>query len=105
MPTTIGDLTGRIEDQVMEALRASQDTVVETVRNLAGTVERVLPEQARDGLATGLPMAADAADAAFGFAGRVLEAQHEFVNRVLAAAGLESPATPKAKPASKTAAA
>ena len=85
MPTTIAEFTSRIEDQVIDALKAGQETVVETVRNVAGTVERVLPPQAKDGLATTVPTVAEAADKAFGFAERVLGTQREFVTKVVTA--------------------
>lgn len=105
MPT-ITEITSRFEDQVIDALKAGQDAVVETVRNVAGTVERVLPPQAKDGLAITLPTAKEAADKAFGFAERVLGTQHEFVNKVITAwspTGTKAPSakatTAKAKPA------
>ena len=85
MPTTIAEFTSRFEDQVIDALKAGQDTVVDTVRTVAGTVERVLPSQAKDGLATTVPTVVEAADKAFGFAERVLGTQREFVSKVVTA--------------------
>jgi len=99
MPTAITEITGKVQDQVLEALKAGQDAVVDGVTTLAETVKRVLPEPARGPLAANLPLATEAADQAFGFAGKVLEAQHKFVNRVLAAVTPEEAAAPK--PAAK----
>ena len=99
MPNTITEITGKVQDQVLEALKAGQDAVVDTVTTVADTVKRVLPEPARGPLAANLPLATEAADQAFGFAGKVLEAQHKFVNRVLTAVTPTEPAA--AKPAAK----
>lgn len=99
MPTPLTDITNRVQDQLLEALRAGQDAVVDTVTTVAGTVERVIPEPAKGTLAANLPLAAEAADQAFGFAGKVLEAQHKFVSRVLSAVTPGEQASPK--PAAK----
>lgn len=85
MPTAISEITTKVQDQLLEALRAGQDAVVDTVTSVAGTVERVLPEPAKGTLAFNLPLATEAADQAFGFAEKVLDAQHKFVSRVLSA--------------------
>ena len=103
MPTAITEITAKVQDQLLEALRAGQDAVVDTVTSVAGTVERVLPEPAKGTLAYNLPLATEAADQAFGFAGKVLEAQHNFVSRVLSAvtpAGED--AAPKSAPKATT---
>ena len=104
MPTAISELTTKVQDQVLEALRAGQDAVVDTVTSVAGTVERVLPEPAKGTLASNLPLATEAADQAFGFAGKVLDAQHKFVTRVLSAVTPKN-GTPAPKPTPKAAAA
>jgi ABC-type transporter Mla subunit MlaD len=110
MPTALTEITGKVQDQVLDVLRASQDAVVDTVTSVADTVQRVLPEPARAPLAANLPLASESVDQAFGFAGKVLEAQHNFVNRVLSAVTpKEVPAKPakttsSAKPAASTAA-
>ncbi|HET6810114.1 MAG TPA: hypothetical protein VFH50_03820 [Acidimicrobiales bacterium] len=102
MPTALTDITTKVQEQVLEALRAGQDAVVDTVTTVAGTVERVIPEPAKGTLALNLPLASEAADQAFGFAGKVLDAQHNFVNRVLSALTPDNGA-PAAKPAPKAA--
>ena len=102
MPTAITEITSKVQEQLLEALRASQDAVVDTVTTVADSVERVLPGPAKGTLASNLPLASEAADQAFSFAEKVLDAQHKFVNRVLSAvtpgAGAGAP-----KPAAKTA--
>ena len=102
MPTAITEITSKVQEQVLDALRAGQDAVVDTVTTVAGTVERVIPEPAKGTLASNLPLATEAADQAFGFAGKVLDAQHNFVTRVLSALTPEN-GTAAAKPAPKAA--
>jgi len=102
MPTTLTEITGKVQDQVLEALKAGQEAVVDTVTTVAETVKRVLPEQARGPLAANLPLATEAADQAFGFAGKVLDAQHKFVNRVITAVTPKSAPAPKAAPKTAT---
>ncbi|HEV2370402.1 MAG TPA: hypothetical protein VGR90_11050 [Acidimicrobiales bacterium] len=99
MPTALTEITGKVQDQVLDALRAGQDVVVDTVTSVADTFQRVLPEPARAPLAANLPIANETVDQAFGFAGKVLEAQHNFVNRVLTAV---TPKEASAKPAKTT---
>ena len=103
MPTAITEITSKVQEQLLEALRAGQDAVVDTVTSVAGTVERVIPEQAKGTLAFNLPLASEAADQAFGFAEKVLDAQHQFVSRVLSAVTPNTAAT-ATKPAPKAAA-
>jgi hypothetical protein len=100
MPTALTEITSKVQDQVLDALRAGQDAVVDTVTSVAGTVERVIPEPAKGTLAFNLPLASEAADQAFSFAGKVLDAQHNFVTRVLSALTPDNGA-PAAKPAPK----
>jgi len=101
MPTALTEITERIQDQVLEFVKTGQEAVIDAVRNLSSTVEGVLPEAAKTGLATNIPVATEAVDTAFGFAGKVLEAQHGFVTQVLGAVtpGTSAPATPAAKTA------
>ncbi|HEX5266381.1 MAG TPA: hypothetical protein VFW24_06375 [Acidimicrobiales bacterium] len=103
MPTAITEITSKVQEQLLDALRAGQDAVVDTVTSVAGTVERVLPEPAKGTLAFNLPLATEAADQAFGFAEKVLDAQHRFVTRVLSALTPED-GTAASKPAPKAAA-
>ena len=102
MPTAISELTTKVQDQVLEVLRAGQDAVVDTVTSVAGTVERVLPEPAKGTLSFNLPLASEAANQAFGFAEKVLDAQHKFVTRVLSAVTPKD-GTAAPKPAPKAA--
>lgn len=107
MPNTLTDLTEKVQDQVLEAVKAGQEVVVQSVQNISGTVSRVLPATARHGLATNLPAATEVVDSAFEFAGRVLETQHGFITRMLDAAApkTEAAASPRAPKAPKTTAA
>lgn len=105
MPPTLTEVTERIQEQVIELVKTGQDTVVDAVRNLSDSIEGSLPEQAKTSLAGNIPAATQAVDSAFGFAERMLEAQHGFVNRVPEAvtpksatvAGAKAPKAPKAR--------
>lgn len=96
MPTSLSEISDKVQDQVFEVVKTSQDAVVDSVRSFAGTIDRVLPDTARNGLAANIPMAADAVDSAFEFAGRVLDTQHGFVTRVLDAVKPKAGAAPAA---------
>src|SRR5579884_58478 len=89
---SITDIADTVQDQVFEAVKAAQDAVVEAVRNLADTVERLVPEGGRATVAERLPDTGKIVDRAFGFAERLLEAQHEFVSRLVEAAAPARPA-------------
>jgi len=106
MPTSLSEISDKVQDQVIEAVKAGQDVVVDSVRSLAETLERVLPEPALSGLTGNLPVANEAVDSAFKFAGRVLETQLGFINRVFdAVTPKATAASPKAPKASKATAA
>ncbi|MHB1444155.1 MAG: hypothetical protein ACYCTI_01935 [Acidimicrobiales bacterium] len=101
MPTALTEMTERIQDQVLDFVKTGQEAVIDAVRNISSTVEGVLPGAAKSGLAANIPVATEAVDSAFGFAGKVLEAQHGFVTQVLGAVtpGTSAPAAPATKTA------
>jgi hypothetical protein len=101
MPTTLTDLTEKLQGQVIDLVKNSQEAVVDAVRSLSSTIEGVLPEPAKSSLANNIPVATEAVDSAFGFAGKWLELQHGFVTSVLSAVSPSTAST--AKPAAKTA--
>ena len=110
MPTALSEFTEKFQGQVIDLVKNGQDAVVDVVRNLSSTIEGVLPAPAKAGLATNIPVATEAVNSAYGFAGKVLELNHKFVTNVLTAwtpsAGEKAAATKtKAAPKATTAAA
>ena len=102
MPTSLTELTEKFQGQVIDLVKNGQDAVVDVVKNLSSTVEGVLPAPAKAGLATNIPVATEAVNSAYGFAGKVLELNHNFVTAVLSAWTPSAEAkAPKAKPAPK----
>ena len=68
------------QQQVVEAIQANQDAVVEAVRSWAGSVSQVpnffpVPE--------GAPTPGEVVENAFSFAERMLALQREFVERIV----------------------
>ena len=94
----VTDIVDTVQAQVLEAVKAAQDAVVETVRNFTATIERVVPEQPRQLLNDRLPDGKQAVDRAFDFAGQVLEAQRSFADRLFEAAAPPAPAKKAAAP-------
>lgn len=103
MPTSLTELTEKFQGQVIDLVKNGQDAVVDVVKSLSSTVEGVLPAPAKAGLATNIPVATEAVNSAYGFAGKVLELNHNFVTAVLGAwtPSAEAKPAPKAKAAPK----
>jgi hypothetical protein len=99
MPTALTELTEKFQGQVIDLVKNGQDAVVDVVRNLSSSIEGVLPAPAKTGLANNIPVATEAVNSAYGFAGKVLELNHKFVTSVL---GAWDPSGEAAKPAAKT---
>jgi hypothetical protein len=67
-----------IQAKVLETVRTTQDSVVDTVKGVAEMLPSLpYPEQ--------LPKPAEVVDSALGFAGKVFEAQKSFAQKVVAA--------------------
>ena len=100
MPTALTELTEKFQGQVIDLVKNGQDAVVDVVRNLSSSIEGVLPAPAKAGLANNIPVATEAVNSAYGFAGKVMELNHKFVTSVL---GAWTPSTgAESKPAAKT---
>jgi hypothetical protein len=107
MPTAISDIAERVQDQVLEAVKTGQDAVVDSVRTLADRLDKSLPESTRASLGANLPAATEAVDSAFALAGRLLDTQHSFIQRVLDVVGAKTAApvaeaTPPAKASTRS---
>jgi hypothetical protein len=94
MSTTVSEYTQAAQEQTLKALRHSQDAVVETIRVWAKTIERAIPETPAVPVAAELPTPQELVATSFGFAEQLLKAQHEFTDKVLAAA---EPVLPKSE--------
>lgn len=97
MPTALSELTEKFQGQVIDLVKNGQEAVVDVVRNLSSSIEGVLPAPAKAGLANNIPVATEAVDSAYGFAGKVLELNHNFVTAVLGAWAPSAEAKPAAK--------
>lgn len=65
-----------IQAKVLETVRTSQDSVADAVKGIVETLPSLpYPEQ--------LPKPAEIVNAAFGFAGQIVESQRSFVNKVV----------------------
>jgi hypothetical protein len=90
-------VTQGLQEQVLEGVRKSQDSIVEAVQAWADSVKRLTPQLPTAKLGEELPQPVELIDKAFDFAGQLLAAQRQFAHEVLKAA------TPGAEQAEKTA--
>lgn len=103
MPS-VSEISTRVGTQVIEAVRRAEDAIVEAVKGLSESAPRRVPEIKLP--IERLPDARAAVNAGFGIAQQALEAQREFVLRVLDAVGerlgveTDKTAKPSAKKAS-----
>lgn len=80
------DMIGSLEDQVLDAVRQSQDAVVKAVRTWADAGKNLVPELPALPFADQLPSAKELLEQAFDFADRLLATQREFASAVYEAA-------------------
>jgi hypothetical protein len=95
MATDITDIAKTTQDQVLSAMGAVQDSMVEGYAKLATTVSKFIPAKVTSLVPEMpyLPKPAEAMELTFGFAEKVLANQKAFASKVLAVA---TPAAPKA---------
>lgn len=87
-----------VQEQVLDGVRRSQDSIVEAVQAWADAVKRLTPQLPNASkLGEQLPQPAELVDNAFDFAGQLLAAQRQFAHELLQAA------TPVTEPVKKTA--
>jgi hypothetical protein len=76
------------QGQFLDAVRKSQEAVIDGLRSWTETVQQFLPQQPQRGSwpqAQGLPTTAELVDSVFDFAAQLLNAQREFAHGILAA--------------------
>ena len=93
MSSTITDAAKASQEQILTTVRQSQQAVVDAVAAWAKAVENVVPAVPAVPGTDELPKPETVVDNAFEFASQLLDAQHDFARRVLAAA---APVTDKA---------
>jgi hypothetical protein len=80
------ELLDSIEDQVLEAVRQSQDVVVKAVKSWADAGKNLVPDLPALPFADQLPSATELVDKTFDFADKLIAAQREFASAVIDAA-------------------
>jgi hypothetical protein len=86
MSTTLTEAAKASQDQILATVRQSQQGVVDAVAAWAKAVENLVPAAPAIPGTDELPKPEAVVDNAFEFASQLLDAQHEFARRVLAAA-------------------
>ena len=84
--STITEAAKASQDQILTTVRQSQQAVVDAVAAWAKAVENVVPAVPAVPGTDELPKPEAVVDNAFEFASQLLDAQHDFARRVLAAA-------------------
>jgi hypothetical protein len=75
----------RVEQQVVDAVRANQSAVLDAVRSWADSVQRLIPEMPANPVTGALPDPSELVDRAYDFASELLKAQREFTHELLRA--------------------
>jgi hypothetical protein len=100
--TTYLELSKTYQDQVLSMIEQSQKVTIDSVSTLAKTTQPLVKATPVAAAIPGVPSPQELIDNAFGFATKLLTAQHEYLTEVFAAA---EPAMPKAPAATKAPAA
>ena len=94
MPSPAIESTLAAQDKALSALRESQSAVVDIVESWAKAVENSVPDLPAIPVAGSLPTPEEIIKTSYDFAGKVLDAQREFAEKLLKAA---APAVKTAK--------
>jgi hypothetical protein len=84
--TDAGSEESRIQDQVLEAIKKSQEATLKVVSAWSESVSKMapkLPEMPKLPLVDSLPKPGEISDKLFSFAQELLATEHEFVKRLL----------------------
>ncbi|MEM7092434.1 MAG: hypothetical protein AAF567_05495 [Actinomycetota bacterium] len=82
----ISEIAASTEERVLTGVKAGQALVIDGLKNAVSLADRVIPEQVSDRFEAGaerIPAAAPVAEGAFGFAGKLLDAQRDFVGDMI----------------------
>jgi hypothetical protein len=86
MSTNVSEFAQQAQEQTLNAIRQSQQAVVEAVQAWAHAVERAVPETPSLPYAEELPTAKELINTSFDFAEQLLKAQRDFAEKLVAAA-------------------
>ena len=86
MPSPVIENTLAAQDKALSALRESQSAVVDIVESWAKAVENSVPDLPAIPVAGSLPTPEEIIKTSYDFAGKVLDAQREFAEKLLKAA-------------------
>jgi hypothetical protein len=97
---TVQDTAARVQDQVLDAIKAGQDAVLSAVDTLAETAAPITEMMPAPPFADRFPKAADLVDSYFGFAQKLLANQKDFALKLAEAyrPGSSSEPTRKSSP-------
>jgi hypothetical protein len=93
------DTITKVEDQIVDTIKAAQEPTVDVVRRVAEFVDDLLPEDRPElPYAEQLPSPAEVVENAYAFAQTLLDLNHQFAKALLDAAspllGTQAPAKP-----------
>jgi hypothetical protein len=94
------EYTDKIQDKVLDAVKASQDAIVDVAQKVADA----LPAPPSLPFVDQLPPPAEVIDRAFGYAERLLDAQREFASKLAGIATSAPKPVGKAAPKTKASA-
>jgi hypothetical protein len=86
MPSPVIENTLAAQDKALSALRESQSADVDIVESWAKAVETSVPDLPAIPVAGSLPTPEELSKTSYDFAGKVLDAQREFAEKLLKAA-------------------
>jgi hypothetical protein len=92
MPTAI-EVTEKIQDGVLKAVETSQAWTLGAVRSTSSAFDAIKPDPAIIPFADKVPSATETLDVAFGFFGKLLDAQHAFLAGLVDVYAPKTPAT------------
>ena len=86
------EVTEKVQDGVMKAVETSQRWTLGALRSTTSAFDGMMPDPSRVPFADKMPSPTQTIDMTFGFAGRLLDAQHAFLSGLVGLSG--PPATP-----------
>lgn len=82
----VTEIAASAEERVLTGVKVSQTLVLDGLKNAVALADRVIPENVSDRIedrTESLPSAAPVVAGYFGFAGKLLDAQREFVGEIV----------------------
>ena len=81
--STTTEVTGAVQDQMLETFEFGQKAVLEGVRTWAGTVQKLIPEAPSASWNKELPSLEETVDNAFDFASKLIDTQRQFAKDMI----------------------